>query len=442
MPIQGSGTISISDIVNEFGGSVPHSLSEYYRGGGAVPSSVTGVPASGAISLNNFYSAANAIALTISSETTNYQTSTAFGSNWAANVPKTLTIPSGVTVGSENANAALIINSGMGGSLIIHNSGSIQGSGGEGSESGTGGDGGPAVQALQNGNVTFNNNAGGEVYAGGGGGGVGGAGGTGGSGGTGGAGGNGKYLVTWHSGNVYFGNHYGCHGYCCSSPGYQNPGIGGYLNVKAQTSCSAPSNGDGSYINHSSDQVIDSQFTRGRFRYYRAQMVVSFRAHATGGSGGAGGGGGAGGVGGAGGKGKGYKQTRTDGKAGGNAAPGSAGSGGASPSHPNAGYGGDGGNGGIGGAGGAGGNGGTWGTAGGTGSGGSAGGSGTSGTTGGTGFNLGSKAGTTAQNTGSSGNGGSSGNAGSSGSSGGAAGAYVVNRGYITFNNNGSVAGT
>ena len=440
MPIQGSGTISLTDIVNEFGGSVPHSLSEYYRDGGAVPSSATNVPASGTISLSNFYSAANAIGLTIDSETTNYQTSAAFGSNWAANVPKTLTIPSGVTVGSENANAALIINSGMGGSLIIHNSGSIQGSGGEGSESGAGGAGGPAVQANQNGNVTFNNNAGGEVYAGGGGGGVGGTGGTGGSGGAGGAGGSGKYLVTYHTGSKSFENNHYCRGYCCDRPGVG--AIGTFLSTLAQTSCYGPTNGDGSYINHSSDQTVQSQYTRGRFRYYHASFVLSFRANATGGSGGAGGGGGAGGVGGAGGKGKGYKQTRTDGKAGGNAAPGSAGSGGASPNHPNAGYGGDGGNGGIGGAGGAGGNGGTWGTAGGTGSSGSSGGSGTAGTTGGTGFNMGSKAGTDAQNTGTSGSSGNSGNSGSSGSAGGASGAYVVNRGYITFNNSGSVAGT
>ena len=440
MPIQSSGTISLTDIVNEFGGSVPHSLSEYYRGGGAVPSSASSVPASGAISLNNFYSAANAIGLTIDSETTNYQTSTAFGSNWAANVPKTLTIPSGVTVGSENANAALIIDSGMGGTLIVHNSGSIQGSRGEGSESGAGGAGGPAVQANQNGNVTFNNNAGGEVYAGGGGGGVGGTGGTGGSGGAGGAGGTGKYLVTYHT-SARFSNVSYCSGYCCSNPG--TGAIGTYLQTIAQTSCYGPSNGTGSYINHSSDQTVQAQSTRGRFRYYHAQFVLSFPAHAVGGSGGSGGAGGAGGVGGAGGKGKGYKQTRTDGKAGGNAAPGSAGAGGAGGDHPNAGYGGDGGNGGIGGAGGAGGNGGTWGTAGSAGATGSTGGSGTTGTTGGTAIEENQRySGFSNRNVGSAGASGNGGNAGSGGFAGGAAGAYVVNRGYITFNNSGSVAGT
>lgn len=36
-----SGPISIYDIVGEFGGVAPHSLTEYYRGGGWVPASIT-----------------------------------------------------------------------------------------------------------------------------------------------------------------------------------------------------------------------------------------------------------------------------------------------------------------------------------------------------------------------------------------------------------------
>ena len=38
MPLQGSGSISISEIVAEFGGTAPHSLSEYYKDGDNVPS--------------------------------------------------------------------------------------------------------------------------------------------------------------------------------------------------------------------------------------------------------------------------------------------------------------------------------------------------------------------------------------------------------------------
>ena len=44
MPIQGSGAISISDLVGEFAGQAPHSLTEYYRNGSLVDSTrnVTG----------------------------------------------------------------------------------------------------------------------------------------------------------------------------------------------------------------------------------------------------------------------------------------------------------------------------------------------------------------------------------------------------------------
>ena len=58
MTIKSSGTLSIStDIVGEFGGTTPHSLSEYYRGGFNVPA-VTGslgIPSSGTIKFSDFY---------------------------------------------------------------------------------------------------------------------------------------------------------------------------------------------------------------------------------------------------------------------------------------------------------------------------------------------------------------------------------------------------
>lgn len=71
MPIASSGTISIHtaagtdrSITGEFGGTAPHALSEYYRGGANVPSGATGVPASGTIKLSDFYNAANTFATT------------------------------------------------------------------------------------------------------------------------------------------------------------------------------------------------------------------------------------------------------------------------------------------------------------------------------------------------------------------------------------------
>lgn len=54
MPLQTSGAISLLDIANEFGGSTPHSINEYYGVD-------TGVPGSGTISFNQFYGASNCV---------------------------------------------------------------------------------------------------------------------------------------------------------------------------------------------------------------------------------------------------------------------------------------------------------------------------------------------------------------------------------------------
>lgn len=48
MALPSSGTISLNDVATEFGGAVPHAISEYYGAD-------TGVPASGTISLSDFY---------------------------------------------------------------------------------------------------------------------------------------------------------------------------------------------------------------------------------------------------------------------------------------------------------------------------------------------------------------------------------------------------
>ena len=61
MVLQASGSISMQDIVDEFGGAGSDSISEYYRGGTWVPniSANTGIPLSGTISFSDFYSATN-----------------------------------------------------------------------------------------------------------------------------------------------------------------------------------------------------------------------------------------------------------------------------------------------------------------------------------------------------------------------------------------------
>lgn len=50
MPLPSSGAISLLSIANEFGGSAPHSLNEYYG-------VASGIPSSGQISMNQFYGA-------------------------------------------------------------------------------------------------------------------------------------------------------------------------------------------------------------------------------------------------------------------------------------------------------------------------------------------------------------------------------------------------
>jgi hypothetical protein len=59
MALPSSGPISLTEIQTEFGGTNPISLSEYYKGGTYVPvsSAAPNVPASGPISISNFYGA-------------------------------------------------------------------------------------------------------------------------------------------------------------------------------------------------------------------------------------------------------------------------------------------------------------------------------------------------------------------------------------------------
>ena len=72
MAVKSSGAnLSIQgDIVDEFGGSAPHAMSEYYGGGDKVPAAAnSGIATSGQINMGSFYGSVNAIALTISSNT-------------------------------------------------------------------------------------------------------------------------------------------------------------------------------------------------------------------------------------------------------------------------------------------------------------------------------------------------------------------------------------
>ena len=155
MALQSSGAISLNDIATEFGGSTPHSLSEYYRDGGLVTSNNTSVPTSGTISIGNFYGAADLITETASNNQTNIVLSSVFGSNWAANTAKRYHVPSGVNLGGTNTHA-VHANSGMGGTLEILVNGTITGYGGDGA--GTHTNGGTVTQSGFS--YIANNNAG------------------------------------------------------------------------------------------------------------------------------------------------------------------------------------------------------------------------------------------------------------------------------------------
>lgn len=193
MPIPGPGTaISMNTIATEFGGTVPHSLSEYYRGGGLVPNTPTNaaIPTSGQIAMGNFYGASNrvSIPITISANTYNYDVYTNRGPTYSPGISDiTVTVNPGVTVGSTTtpAYAMLVPNAfNPGDTVTIVNNGVIQGMGGGG---GAGGLGRSAPRVVNPGSpgasggsalyvnrpVTVTNN--GTIAGGGGGGGGGGA---------------------------------------------------------------------------------------------------------------------------------------------------------------------------------------------------------------------------------------------------------------------------
>lgn len=187
MAIPGPGTaISMNTIAGEFGGTVPHSLSEYYRGGGLVPNSPgnAAIPTSGAIPMGSFYGSANraAISLPISTNSYNYDVYANRGPAYVAGTSDiTVTIAAPVTVGSTSTGAyALLIPSSFSptDTVTVINNGVIQGMGGAAGNGGsnTNGSGGAAGgnAIYVNRPTTITNN--GVIASGGGGGGGGGAG--------------------------------------------------------------------------------------------------------------------------------------------------------------------------------------------------------------------------------------------------------------------------
>lgn len=137
MVITTSGPISIGTIVNEFGGTRPHSLSEYYRGTGLVSDvpqnslvpSVRNTP----ISLGNFYGTVKLFIFTINENVQeinlrNYL----LARGWNGADPVQLTLAAGRYLWSDNVTIPAVTTGVFPAGLTFTNNGFIMGKGGRG----------------------------------------------------------------------------------------------------------------------------------------------------------------------------------------------------------------------------------------------------------------------------------------------------------------------
>ena len=169
MALQGSGTIKLSQVRDEFDGSNPVKMSEYYRGGLYVTTNNTGIGTSGSLKLSNFFGAVNQFAFTISS---NYSTpqnlaTIAAAAGWNGN--DYLVVTNNAIISSNTTGtAALTISGSFPNGILFINNGTIVGMGGRGGAApGVGQPGGNALAVSSS--VTINNA--GTIAGGGGGGG-------------------------------------------------------------------------------------------------------------------------------------------------------------------------------------------------------------------------------------------------------------------------------
>ena len=189
MTLPASGPLSLSQIQTEMGGSNPISLSEYYKNGGIVRSTLptggainTNVPTSGAIAMSNFYNGQGVFVwdwiITGTGGNFNLRDNLiTYGWDTIKPVLVTVTVNSGVTVYGYGygGTAGFTVPSGFpaGSSITVTNNGTIAGYGGYGVASGSaGGDGGVALN-ISSATTLINNGA---ILGGGGGGGAGGSG--------------------------------------------------------------------------------------------------------------------------------------------------------------------------------------------------------------------------------------------------------------------------
>lgn len=167
MALPSSGTLSISQIASEFSDTAPHSMSEFYRGGGLVPDSPsnTAVPTSGQIAIGNFYGAQNRVGLplTITGNTQNYNLYTTASANpvySAGSTDITLTINPGVYVGSTSTGSYALSIPGSfnpGDTVTVVNNGTVIGMAGNGGSGGPGGFPGIGSAGSNAGNAVYVN---------------------------------------------------------------------------------------------------------------------------------------------------------------------------------------------------------------------------------------------------------------------------------------------
>ena len=102
MALQSSGQISLLNVATEFGGSAPHSLSEYYG-------AAAGIPSSGTISLGDFYGKSSAVSITY------YVVGAGGGGGGAGNVSASGTGSSGTSTSISGSGISTITAAGGGG---------------------------------------------------------------------------------------------------------------------------------------------------------------------------------------------------------------------------------------------------------------------------------------------------------------------------------------
>lgn len=187
MVIASSGIIRMSDIVAEHLGTPPHSLSEYYRGGGLVTNvsqnsnipTVIGSP----ISFSDFYGTVRLFIYNITEnvQEINFRTYL-LTKGWDGTAPVQLSLAAGNYLWSNSTAVAAVTTGTFPGGLIFTNNGFIMGKGGAGGDSSSlnGLPGGDAISLsascsiINNGYIGGGGGGGGsyvrEYYAGGGGG--------------------------------------------------------------------------------------------------------------------------------------------------------------------------------------------------------------------------------------------------------------------------------